>query len=476
MPVLLALSSALLAQSLPVQPCPSDALDATFQAKDGPDHGYTLAINLRNVSAQACWIQSTPGGFDTRGNRLALAPDIWVDLCYYCVNGEQRPSETRIVLAPGESAHETRSWKTEPATDAAQCISPAEMEWPWNFEYHSRFELLSRSLLKPVCSPLNVADYAAGQFAPEPLESLAPNLPVPSVHLEYNPSLADLSGESISLGVTIEDPGHVLLLDERSCPRLFVRARDATPSRVVYSRLTRVDEIQNAVCEAKPAAPSGVRSTFVMEVDASYALTRDAENKGEYAVDASVLAQLNGRYVLIGSANSLHLSMVDGKFIRRNWGPPVEGASVSLTLDKLTYELGAEVPLHIALETAGSGAPIMAMDPYYDPPGVSLELETIDGQKIPAGEGAMWLGHGFCHSFLPGVVYPVELKLSQMGFRPDHPGVYRATAIWKPAEGAEGCANGIGYPPEYLTVTSPPVTFEVVSKPPAGTAPAIPKL
>jgi hypothetical protein len=43
-PVLLIFSATLLAQPLPVQPCPSDALDATCQATDGPDHGYTLAF------------------------------------------------------------------------------------------------------------------------------------------------------------------------------------------------------------------------------------------------------------------------------------------------------------------------------------------------------------------------------------------------------------------------------------------------
>lgn len=46
MPALLLISVTLLAQPLPVQPCPADALDASFQAIDGPDHsGRGAAAN-----------------------------------------------------------------------------------------------------------------------------------------------------------------------------------------------------------------------------------------------------------------------------------------------------------------------------------------------------------------------------------------------------------------------------------------------
>jgi len=65
-PVLLIFCATLLAQPIPVQPqpvrpCPFDALEATFQAMDGPDNGYTLALNLHNISNETCWMETYPG-------------------------------------------------------------------------------------------------------------------------------------------------------------------------------------------------------------------------------------------------------------------------------------------------------------------------------------------------------------------------------------------------------------------------------
>ena len=93
-PVLLIFSATLLAQPLPVQPCPSDALDATLQATDGPDHGYTLALDLRNISGETCWVRTHPGG---TGMAPDPAPDgTWVKICYYCEEGGREPSDARI--------------------------------------------------------------------------------------------------------------------------------------------------------------------------------------------------------------------------------------------------------------------------------------------------------------------------------------------------------------------------------------------
>jgi len=155
--------------------------------------------------------------------------------------------------------------------------------------------------------------------------------------------------------------------------------------------------------------------------------------------------------------------MVDGKFIKRNWGPSVEGVAVSLTLDKDVYQLGSDVPLHIAVENVSSPGSIFAMDPYYDPPGVSVELHDSNGNPIRTlGPGIVWMGHGYCHHYLPGLVFPVELTLSQMGFRPDRPGVYKVVATWRPS--MRGCRLRTATE-DYLTVRSSPVVFRLLDHP-----------
>ena len=122
--------------------------------------------------------------------------------------------------------------------------------------------------------------------------------------------------------------------------------------------------------------------------------------------------------------------------------------------------MGSDVPLHIALENVSSQAVIFAMDPYYDPPGVSVEFEDTSGDSIPFHSPG-WSGHGFCHSFPPGLVFPIELTLSQMGFRPDRPGAYTVVATWRPSRAA-GCFTGA--PAELLTVRSSLETFRMVDR------------
>jgi hypothetical protein len=457
-PLLLLACVPLRAQPLAVQPCPFDALDATFQAVDGPDKNYTLALNLRNISGEKCWMGTYPGG---TGMAPDPAPDgTWVKICYRsCEQDDQEPSDARITLAPGEWVHQTRRWRTSPAEVAAKCVSLTDMGWDKTGDFNSYYWLFSRSLLKPICSPLWTTDYAPGQFLPDTVTSLAPGSRVPVLHWANDESVSN-TREHVPLRVTVEDPGHLLSFDERSCPRLFVRVRDATPSQGM-SRATRVDEVHDVTCKMESAGASGMR--FAIDFDASYALTRKNDaDKGEYTVDASSLAEIKGHYLLVSTTNDLHLSMVDGKFIRRNWDPPVEGVAVSLTLDKDVYDLGSEIPLHIALENFSSRTSIFAMDPYWDPPGAGVELQDSNGHPIPLAGGG-WGGHGFCHHFLPGLVFPVELTLGQMGFRPDHPGIYKVIATWSPSRNG-GCGWVAPAPADHLAVRSFPVTFRLVAK------------
>jgi hypothetical protein len=462
MPVLLTLSATLLAQSLPVRNCPPDGLDATVQAFDGPDHGYTLAINLRNASGETCLVDNFPAN-------NGVSPNGGVMLCYYCEEGAKQPLFAQITLTPGESVHQTRTWRTAPVDGSTHCVSPTEMSWDKIGQFQSYFMLFSRSLLKPICSPIVLTSYSAGQFRPDTVAGFAADSPAPVIHWANDENVS-YSREHIPLRVTVEDPGQVLSLDEHSCPRLFVRVRDPDPSRPIFSRTTRVDELQDVACKVGPGGASGRGSTFVMGFDASYAITRKDDKGGEYRVDVSALAEIKGSYLLVGNTEDLHLSMVDGRFIRRNWSAAIEGATISLTLDKDAYELSGDIPLHIALGNVDSHATFTSMDPYMDFPGLTLELESSDGQPIPTWFSDMWMmGHGFCHRFVPELVFPLEVTLNGMGFHPNRAGVYSVVAVWRPFKGAcpdmfRRRAGSQDAPAEHLTVRSSPVTFRLVPK------------
>src|SRR5262249_29163790 len=48
---------------------------------------------------------------------------------------------------------------------------------------------------------------------------------------------------------------------------------------------------------------------------------------------------------------------------------------------------------------------------------------------------------------MPGLVFPIELTLSQMGFRPDRPGIYKVVVTWTPSRTSR-CGMGMGTLPK----------------------------
>jgi len=449
-----------------VQPCGFDSLEATFQATDGPRNSYTVAMNLRNISPVACTVGTHPGAAG-----MPIAPDgTLVKICHYCEEGAQKPANDRITLAPGESTHEARSWRTLPSQDTPKCYFPVNMAWSQRYMLDNWYSFTSPSLLKPICSPLSITDYLPGQFLSETVSSLASGSRPPLIQWA-NDDNESYSRDHIPFRVRVEDPSQLLSRDDRSCPRLFVRFREATPPSE-QSRIVRVDEVQNVACKIE------ARNRFVMEFDASYALKRnDGQNdpkNGEFTFDVSSLADFKGRHLLVGSTPGLHLSMVNGNFISRNWGPLVEGVSVSLTLDGDTFELGTEIPLHIAVENFSSSAILCSGDPYWDPPGVGVELHDGSDHPVqPNDFSTDWTGHGFSHHFPAGLVYPIEHTLKQMGYRIERPGVYKAIAVWG-AYADEGCFGVRALTSEAearrVTVKSPAITFRVVDHSSPGAA------
>jgi hypothetical protein len=453
MPIVLIFSGSLLAQSQ-IHPCPLYALDTSFQAMDGADFSYTLVINLRNVSRVTCSVSTYADGAHPSPHE---APDgSMVRICYYCEEGAQKPAVQRMNLAPGESVHQVTTWKIAPENGAtAHCIYPKEMMWG-DVAAERAFWLASPSLLKPICSPLVITNYVPGKFLSDAREGLPEDSRAPLIRWANDENLS-YPGERIPLRVIVEDPGKMLWLNEHSCPRLLLRVRDVTPTRNFYSHSVRVEELQEVTCKVEAAG--GAARRFAMEFEVTHAI-KPQEMHGEYTINVSSLILRKGRFLLSRGTEGLQLSMIDNKFIRRNWGSRREGAEVSVTLDKDLFPVGSDIRLHIAVQNVDSYEELFAMDPVFDPPGVAVGLEA-DGYPIPAGGEAIWTGHGFCHEFPRGVVFPIELTLSQMGFKPEAPGVYKVWATWGPSKDG-GCANGP--PGSMFAVKSTPVIFRVVAE------------
>jgi hypothetical protein len=126
---------------------------------------------------------------------------------------------------------------------------------------------------------------------------------------------------------------------------------------------------------------------------------------------------------------------------KRNWGPQQEGFALSLTLDRDTYRIDEEVPVHVACSRLTGDWAVMnrRLYPICDPKILVLDAagEPVAARKTNAKE-VLWVGGGrrLLTTIKAGVVVPFEESLVNPSgdFRPQRPGTYEVTAIWAPRD------------------------------------------
>ena len=174
---------------------------------------------------------------------------------------------------------------------------------------------------------------------------------------------------------------------------------------------------------------------------------------------------------------------------KENWGPAKEGVHVSLSLDKLTYALGEDIPLHVAAQVLTDKRPVHAVPDM--PWGAffakwdfsrSFHLTIIDEQGLIIGntypsnipllvEGSS--GPLLCQPPLEaGRVYTLDLFASrQQKTLPTKPGTYHLTVTWSPYPAADPPCDNLRDTSDsqelrsFVTVSSVPITIQVTGNP-----------
>ena len=442
-------------QAGPMQPCPQSALDITFEAAEYPDHTYALAMNKQNISAETCYLFTRSGGVWVTPNQ---APDgSRIKVCYNCETRQQKSPTDRVILAPGEFAHQMQSWKSIPPDASTSCVTATSMSWEGD-RANGSIRLSSPSFLRPICSPLVSTDNIAGRaFAVFKTSSRTP-----VIEWDNAPDTS-YSLQNIPLRVKVKDPGDQLLLDKKSsCPRLFLRTPEVPTQRGDPTSDFFEDEIPNPTCTIESAASKRKPSAYAMEFDASAVIAEDHENNGEFRFNVSALAEEQGRYSLIGISKDFHLSMVNGKLLVRDWGPTTDGLAASLILDKESYQVGEEIPLHIALQNISSPSLITASNtPRWF---ISVKLVDFDNQPVASTEEPITGNGAVCYHFYRGNITSVTMNLSWYGFRPQNPGLYKVVATWSPGKDV-GCGFAtLSSKSANIRVEANPVTLRLAPK------------
>lgn len=127
----------------------------------------------------------------------------------------------------------------------------------------------------------------------------------------------------------------------------------------------------------------------------------------------------------------------------------MKGIGVDVTLDKDTYRLGEDIPLHMAVEDFDAPVPIYTWDPLWDPC-MTVGVDVLDEHGHPIGasdrfpDQSICMGHGFGpRPIEKGKVIPIERTLAGEGWLPNHPGTYTVRVRWASCGGKTPPPTGL---------------------------------
>lgn len=240
-------------------------------------------------------------------------------------------------------------------------------------------------------------------------------------------------GEWFPLRVSLTEQDAELQAEPASCPILCLRQRSP-------DGWTRIDEIQ-------PLAVKGCKHFSLGRTagdwQSGFEIDSGANSRwgglGEHAFQVFQVARAaDDKEVHITSSNVLRVQIADPEKMPRKWGPHVKGIAADVTLDKDTFRVGEEVPLHIAIENFDAEGSVYGGDPTWDPCLV-IGLKVLDarGQVLTPNDRlpprSYCMGHGRSPMlYAKGKLIPLERSLGAQGWLPNHPGTFIIVVTWMP--------------------------------------------
>ena len=404
--------------------CTDANFDTDVQFLNGPEDQFLLLIQKRNIGNHACV-------FDGPTYGLSLVPDRVegqrpFEPCYFCQdrlpNG-QVASRPAITVEPGQVVLQTFRWKTKPEADSIHCVTLRWLAGP--------ILLVTPSLLKPVCSDVDVSHFTletAQETATARLQS--PAFELSGVRTRYYMS------ESFSLRLAPVRGSDAITPNPESCPIFYLRHRSPDGN----TRIDEVKPITSIGCKTFIPGRRPINSETSFEID-SGANSR-WEGAGEHVFQVRQLTgSTDDARVTFISSNTFRLEIADPASIARRWGGRAKGVGVDVTLDKDTYQVGEDIPLHMAVEDFDAASPIYTWDPLWDPC-LTVGVTVVDLRGYPLKENERFPGHLLCmgHGFGPraiqkGKIIAIESNLAGEGWLPNQPGTYSVSVRWAPCTG-----------------------------------------
>jgi hypothetical protein len=309
----------------------------------------------------------------------------------------------------------------------------------------ARVLLAAPSLLKHVCSDIEVSRFSLAALEATQMESREDDRG-PIFRLTTDRGLY-YEGEAFSLRLSRAHASTQTSERGDGCPTLFLRQRSPDGE-------TRIDEVQPLAFKncGRPVLghePGDWQSGFDLDSGANSRWS----GVGEHSMEVSQLVgSTDDPELHFVSSNVLRIQLGDPSAIPRKWGPRVRGIAADITLDKGTFRVGEDVPLHLAIENFDAAVPLYSWDPLWDPcMVVGVEVQYIRGHALSVNkrfpQRSVCTGHGFGpRPVAQGKVIPLERTLGQEGWLPNQPGTYTVVITWVPCFDPKNKASSAGQP------------------------------
>lgn len=392
--------------------CTKADLEIHFGFFESPRNYYNLAVQGQNVSSHACTFDNAL--FDPRFSGDA-PPFKCRDCAIRAREGYQYDpaATTSPVVEPGEIVQRQYRWRMTPEDPSVSCFRPGGMD----SEYSFTWTLATPSLMAKVCSDISVVS----------TEVLARRSESHAQWLWTNEFNGTLSLTALRKAYYIDEVFPLVISDNYAipppvgptrCPPLFIWHRSADGTVRVEERTV--------------SSPQGCGS-----INVSFRPKR-LSNYGDQELQVFEPEQQSADpHRHFNASNILHLQIEDSSDQNlRTWSRQ-KGLAASVLLDRDTYRVGDDIPLHIAIANFGATDPIYSWDPLWDPC-ISLGVEVLDqsGKPIPESERFVYPpvycnGHGFGpRLFKQGRIASLEWSLKEMGWLPKVPGTFTVVLSW----------------------------------------------
>lgn len=406
--------------------CSKRDLEIHFGFFESPKNYFNFVVQGLNISDHVCTFDYDlfdPGFSETRSP-------------FKCRDCGEREREgyrddsvvtSDPVVRPGEIVRKHYRWRTAPESGSISCFRPKEMD----SENSLTWTLATPSLMKQVCSDISVVG----------IDILAPRISSQTESLWTNEYYETLTLTALRSAYYIDEEFPLTISykytppagpEHGKCLPVFVWHRSADGTvRVEEHRPSSADDCQTMDLSFLPN-----KVFFSSEWNSEEA--KRLSNYGDQELQA--FQQVDNRedpHLHFAASDILHVRIEGSDNPNlRNWTRS-KGLAANILLDRDTYKVGENIPLHLAIANFDATDPVFSWDPLWDPC-ISVNIQVLDEAGHPLAFKDRFLyppvlcnGHGFGpRPFERGKITSLEWSLKQTGWLPKSPGNYTVVLNW----------------------------------------------